>query len=119
MCPVTRTDRQHPFHVPIPPGIGIDGVVMVDQLRSVDAPHPVADLRHALDDDGAFPYLPPATSSKALDRGVIVERMTKPAKHDEIDVPYVTFHQRPAHQRCRTWAPLRAARGSWSRSATR
>jgi len=37
VCPVTRTGRQHPLHVPIPPGIGVDGVVMADQLRSVDA----------------------------------------------------------------------------------
>ena len=37
VCPVTRTDRRHPFHVAIPPGVGVDGVVMADQVRSVDA----------------------------------------------------------------------------------
>ena len=37
VCPVTRTDRRHPFHVPIPSGLGVDGVVMADQVRAVDA----------------------------------------------------------------------------------
>ena len=37
VCPVTRTGRRHPFHVALPPGIGVDGIVMADQVRSVDA----------------------------------------------------------------------------------
>ena len=37
VCPVTRTDRKHPFHVTLPPGLGVNGVVMADQVRSVDA----------------------------------------------------------------------------------
>ncbi|TVR85133.1 MAG: type II toxin-antitoxin system PemK/MazF family toxin [Trueperaceae bacterium] len=37
VCPITRTDRKHPFHVPIPAGLGVDGVVLTDQVRSVDA----------------------------------------------------------------------------------
>jgi mRNA interferase MazF len=36
VCPVTRTERRHPFHVALPPGTGVEGVVMADQLRSVD-----------------------------------------------------------------------------------
>ena len=37
VCPITRTDRQHPFHVPLPEGLGVDGFVLADQVRSVDA----------------------------------------------------------------------------------
>jgi mRNA interferase MazF len=37
VCPITRTDRKHPFHVAIPPGLDVDGVVLADQIRSVDA----------------------------------------------------------------------------------
>ena len=36
ICPVTNTDRGIPFHKPIPPSCGITGVVMVDQVKSVD-----------------------------------------------------------------------------------
>lgn len=36
VCPVTRTDRQHPFHVPLPEGHGVEGFVLADQVRSVD-----------------------------------------------------------------------------------
>ncbi len=34
-CPVTRRDRNWSFHVPIPDGNEISGVVQVDQLRSI------------------------------------------------------------------------------------
>jgi mRNA interferase MazF len=37
VCPITRADRRYPFHVAIPPGLAVDGVVMADQIRSVDA----------------------------------------------------------------------------------
>jgi mRNA interferase MazF len=33
-CPITRRDRDWSFHVPIPNGLEIGGVVQVDQLRS-------------------------------------------------------------------------------------
>ena len=36
VCPITRTERQHPFHVVIPDGHGVEGFVLVDQIRSVD-----------------------------------------------------------------------------------
>jgi mRNA interferase MazF len=36
VCPITRTERANPFHVPIPPGGRVTGVVLADQLRSVD-----------------------------------------------------------------------------------
>ena len=33
-CPITRRDRNWSFHVPLPDGQAISGVVQVDQLRS-------------------------------------------------------------------------------------
>lgn len=36
VCPITRTDRSNPFHVPLPAGARVTGVVLADQLRSVD-----------------------------------------------------------------------------------
>jgi mRNA interferase MazF len=35
-CPITSTSREYPFHVSIPVGEGAAGVVMVEQVRSVD-----------------------------------------------------------------------------------
>jgi mRNA interferase MazF len=39
MCvvlPVTNTRRDYPFHVPIPEGGEVTGVVMIEQVRSID-----------------------------------------------------------------------------------
>ncbi len=36
VCPITNTDRNIPFHVPVPSSAGITGMVMVDQVKSVD-----------------------------------------------------------------------------------
>ncbi len=35
-CPITNTQRDYPFHVTIPDGTALTGVVMVDQVKSVD-----------------------------------------------------------------------------------
>lgn len=35
-CPITTTARSYPFHVLIPDGLTISGVVMVDQVKSID-----------------------------------------------------------------------------------
>ena len=35
-CPVTNTRRGYPFHVPIPEGEVVHGVVMVEQVKSID-----------------------------------------------------------------------------------
>jgi len=35
-CPITTTLRPYPFHVPIPEGLAVSGVVMVDQVKSID-----------------------------------------------------------------------------------
>lgn len=36
ICPVTNTNRNWPFHVPIVKSPNLTGVVMVDQLKSLD-----------------------------------------------------------------------------------
>ena len=36
VCPITRTSRSYPFHVEIPEGSKVSGVVMVDQVKSID-----------------------------------------------------------------------------------
>ena len=36
VCPITNTRRDHPFHVPIPGEANLTGVVMVEQLKSID-----------------------------------------------------------------------------------
>ena len=35
-CPITNTRREYPFHVPGPEGHGVTGVVMVEQVKSID-----------------------------------------------------------------------------------
>jgi mRNA interferase MazF len=35
-CPVTNTRRDYPFHVSIPAGLDVTGVVMVEQVKSID-----------------------------------------------------------------------------------
>src|SRR6185295_15234510 len=36
LCPITNTDRQIPFHLPIPASSSVTGFVMVEQVKSVD-----------------------------------------------------------------------------------
>jgi mRNA interferase MazF len=36
VCPITKTDRAFPFHVPIPKSSGLTGFIMVEQVKSVD-----------------------------------------------------------------------------------
>lgn len=36
VCPLTNTDRNFPFHVPIPEHSQVTGFVMVEQIKSVD-----------------------------------------------------------------------------------
>ena len=35
-CPITNTRRDYPFHVEIPASSGVSGVVMVEQVKSID-----------------------------------------------------------------------------------
>ncbi|MBW2616783.1 MAG: type II toxin-antitoxin system PemK/MazF family toxin [Deltaproteobacteria bacterium] len=36
VCPITTTKRRNPFYVTIPEGEKVSGVIMADQLRSLD-----------------------------------------------------------------------------------
>ena len=36
VCPITSRVKGYPFEVPIPPGYAVSGVVLSDQVRSVD-----------------------------------------------------------------------------------
>ncbi len=36
ICPITNTDRNYPFHAPIPEGFNVSGVVMVEQAKLLD-----------------------------------------------------------------------------------
>jgi mRNA interferase MazF len=35
-CPVTSQVKGYPFEVPLPPGLGIEGVILSDQIKSLD-----------------------------------------------------------------------------------
>ena len=36
LCPVTSQVKGYPFEAPLPPGLGAEGVVLADQIRSLD-----------------------------------------------------------------------------------
>jgi mRNA interferase MazF len=36
VCPVTSRVKKYPFEVPLPEGLPVSGMVLVDQLKSVD-----------------------------------------------------------------------------------
>ena len=36
LCPITSRVKGYPFEVPIPEGFGLDGVILSDQLKSLD-----------------------------------------------------------------------------------
>jgi mRNA interferase MazF len=36
VCPISNTQRKNPFYVTIPEGEAVTGVIMTDQLRSLD-----------------------------------------------------------------------------------
>lgn len=36
MCPITRQEKGYPFEVRLPEGWGVEGVVLADQVKSLD-----------------------------------------------------------------------------------
>jgi mRNA interferase MazF len=36
VCPITHTDKEHPFHVKLDNRTNTDGVILCDQLRALD-----------------------------------------------------------------------------------
>jgi mRNA interferase MazF len=58
-CPITSQVKGLPFEVPIPPGLPLDGVILADQVKSLDW--------RARDAEWAC-SLPAATIDRVLDR---------------------------------------------------
>ena len=50
-CPITRHTKQYPFEVPIPVGSPVNGVVLSDQVKSLDWRAREAQLLARLPDD--------------------------------------------------------------------
>ncbi|MBO8155849.1 MAG: type II toxin-antitoxin system PemK/MazF family toxin [Bacillaceae bacterium] len=36
VCPITRQQKGYPFEVPLPAGLKIEGVILADQIKSLD-----------------------------------------------------------------------------------
>lgn len=36
VCPISRTDRNWGFHIPVPEGLAIEGVIISDQIKNSD-----------------------------------------------------------------------------------
>jgi mRNA interferase MazF len=36
LCPITSQVKGYPFEVALPPGLGVEGVVLADQIKSLD-----------------------------------------------------------------------------------
>jgi len=58
VCPITHTDRNHPFHVRLDDRTKTDGVIMCDQARMLDLK-----VRNALFEEKAPEYI----TSEAVD----------------------------------------------------
>ena len=54
LCPITSQIKGYPFEVVIPPGLGVSGAILADQVKSLDWQARQAELIYAL--------LPPTTS---------------------------------------------------------
>jgi mRNA interferase MazF len=44
ICPISSTERPWPFNVPLPAGLATTGVVLVDQIRTIDRPERMFDF---------------------------------------------------------------------------
>lgn len=44
VCPISKTERQWPFHVLLPVGLITSGVVLIDQIRTIDRPSRMFDV---------------------------------------------------------------------------
>jgi len=44
ICPISSTDRPWPFHVSLPVGLATTGVVLIDQIRTIDRPERMFDF---------------------------------------------------------------------------
>ena len=44
VCPISKTARDWPFDVPLPAGMDTEGVIMVDQIRTIHRPSRLFEL---------------------------------------------------------------------------
>jgi mRNA interferase MazF len=50
-CPITNQQKGYPFEVALPDGVGVTGVILSDQVKSLDWRARQADFITALPDD--------------------------------------------------------------------
>ena len=51
VCPISSTERPWPFNVPLPDGIATTGVVLIDQIQTVDRAARMFDFIEHVPDD--------------------------------------------------------------------
>jgi mRNA interferase MazF len=51
ICPISSTERPWPFNVPLPSGLATTGVVLVDQVRTIDRPTRMFDVIERVPDE--------------------------------------------------------------------
>ena len=54
LCPITRQAKKYPFEVAIPAGLAVTGVILADQLKSLDWQSRRAEYLCALPEDTLF-----------------------------------------------------------------
>lgn len=51
VCPITRQQKGYPFEVPLPPTAPVQGVILADQIRSIDYVSRKYQARGSVSDD--------------------------------------------------------------------
>lgn len=51
VCPITRQQKGYPFEVPLPPTAPVQGVILADQIRSIDYVSRKYQTRGSVSDD--------------------------------------------------------------------
>jgi len=59
ICPISSTERAWPFNVPLPEGLATTGVVLIDQIRTIDRAERMFDF---------IEHVPEEVLSKVRDR---------------------------------------------------
>ena len=59
ICPISSTERPWPFNVPLPEGLATTGVVLIDQIRTIDRAERMFDF---------IEHVPEEVLSKVRDR---------------------------------------------------
>src|SRR4051812_36505655 len=51
ICPISSTERRWPFNVPLPGGLATEGVVLIDQIRTIDRAERMFDFTEHVPDN--------------------------------------------------------------------